>query len=623
MMEELKSKERSDIIGKLTLSDTLLVELSRLHLTPKVLNRIGKLISLGVNWKAFFYGAIHHRIPGLLYYHIFNNELSVPPHFLNALKVYLAPLRVQSTQLFNELSQLERAFREIRSPVVILKGPVLARKIYRSSSIRFFADIDLLTYTECIPQVEECLYKLGFSYVAIDHQAGTISALDPVEINRPRPISSHRRPMMKKEGTSFRSPVVELHYPKVKLGSMDDESLISESGTFQDLGPGLRILSPEDLVIHATCHFYRHFRLALVTAVANSMGAFITHNPGVLKFLADIYACVYRYHKNDGNWDRLVERSININAAEIFFYGMYYLDLIYGRGTVPGNVLDALVKDRSIQVPLLNTSPSVASVKHLLKPEFRTANAVIGPDQWLFKPRHVSNEIIGQVKKWRAQNGVWPSAKCSRATYELEKTGVSNQAAWQCAEELSINEEEIDPRQYFLTHVTGGVWCQENKLRASVKLLWNDESLFVRTSVSAAMIHYVFPENIGHGEIVTVYISNILDEFAPIKRISCSICENGGLGRPEPPEFSSGAWYDIDLHSVQPAVNTARKGFCLDLRIPWNILEIYPTYGFRFGFDVEIVHRSEAMTLETALAWSGGEFLSEVTPAVHGTVTLV
>jgi len=186
-----------------------------------------------------------------------------------------------------------------------------------------------------------------------------------------------------------------------------------------------------------------------------------------------------------------------------------------------------------------------------------------------------------------------------------------------------MNEDNIDPRQYFLTHITGGVWCQENNLRARTNLLWDDQSLFVRTVVSANLIHYVAPENIGYGEIVTIYISSILDEFAPIKRISCSLCENGGIGRPESPEFSSGAWCDIDLRSVQPAVNTSSNGYCLDIRIPWNILKIYPKAGFRFGFDVEIVHRSEAMTLETALAWSGGEFLSEVSPAVHGIITLV
>ena len=423
MVQELKLRESCEAAIELSLSDTLLVDLSRLHLTPKVSRRIRKRMSQGVDWDVFLEAARHHRLRGLLYHHISQNDFSVPTHIVNALDAYLARSKERSNLLNRGVAQLERAFRKIESPVVILKGPVLVHKVYGSSTKRFFYDIDLLTYTDCVSRVEECMNKLGYAHVRIDYMSGrrTVSALEPEEINKPRPISSHRRPMMKKEGTSFNHPIVELHYPKVKLGKMDDDSLIRESDTFDVLGPGLRVLSPEDIVIHTACHFYRHFRLALVTAVASSMGAFITHNSGVLKFLADLYACLVVYFENNGNWGRLLERSNYINATEIIFYGLYYLDLIYGRGTVPGEVFDVLVKNKPIHVPLLNTSPSVRSVKYLLKPEIRTANAVIGPEIWLFNPGRVCNDIVRNVKKWRWRNGAWPNATCRRVGNRTKK----------------------------------------------------------------------------------------------------------------------------------------------------------------------------------------------------------
>ena len=64
---------------------------------------------------------------------------------------------------YAELRGLLRAFAEAGIPLLPLKGPFLAQRIYGSESLRMSRDLDLLVRKQDIPGAEALMLSLGFS----------------------------------------------------------------------------------------------------------------------------------------------------------------------------------------------------------------------------------------------------------------------------------------------------------------------------------------------------------------------------------------------------------------------------------------------------------------------------
>ena len=169
----MKLKEKQgDRIVLLDLSpeDTLLVYLSRLVLTTEILETIkysifNGIIKNSINWDLFLKGAIRHRLSGLIYHHFLTHKLSLPLEIRSALLKDVTYSREKSACLFLEIKRISNALAGTNLPVLLLKGPALIHQVYSSPLIRPFNDIDLLTPSAYVPQVEKCLHELGYAYV--------------------------------------------------------------------------------------------------------------------------------------------------------------------------------------------------------------------------------------------------------------------------------------------------------------------------------------------------------------------------------------------------------------------------------------------------------------------------
>ena len=422
------------------------------------------------------------------------------------------------------------------------------------------------------------------------------------------------RPVLTKVNSSltYKGPSLDLHHTDLKLGNFGFNDIVKNSRNLHTVGPGLRVPSLDDLVIYSAYHFYHHFHLGRFT---------IPKNNGALKYLADIYACLHIY-LNSGDWSSLLGRAADINAKEILTYGLFYLNLVYGKGTVPDEVMENLLLQEGIEVPLRgSTSVPVDSIQELLKSEIRTLTTKIGPALWLFHPQRVPEKLFNELKAWKSRGMACSTVRCLRINNAIIDDKPSD-ANWKIAEELSIDEENVDPKQFFRTHVINGVWPSQGGVRAYLRLLWNNQYLFLRANVSADTIYYVGPESTERDETVRIYISNSTDEGALINRIGVSI---GQERRFVPALWPSQEepYRDVEIESLRITVCTTNNRYRLDVSIPWEALNIAPSSKLHLGFDVEISHRAPSMEVRTTLAWAGGRFLRGIYPDLQGTLILV
>ena len=605
----------------LTNEDNLLIHLSRTYLSANALREVERIVSSGIDWKQFSDKVTKHKLAGLIDYHSKKHHLPIPYELSCTLSKQHKDRFDKTKSLLNEIRQISSAIRRIGLPMVILKGPSIGHRAYPNNSIRTFLDIDMLVDMDNVRAIEECLYKLGYVHIALDLHKNEIMYLSPEEVNVFRPGLLHR-PMLAKTLQSGFQSTVEIHPTSWKIGSVDFDALFESSVEFPSLGRGVRVLRMDDLVIHSAYHFYRHFRLAMLHDVSTSFGCFLPRNPGVLKYLSDIYACLRSYFSCNGNWLDLIHRSHAIGAKDIFLYGLFYANLVYGKSTVPERIINEL-NASPILVPLIDTSVEVTTPEELLTPEIRTLSAKFGPEFWLFQSDNVWKRVIQEAKQWRTRNGAWSTATAKKIDQAQLKDGMPENCVWRQTKEMLLDPSVPNARQFFISHVSGGVWSKRSSLNARAKMLWDHRNLYVKINTRAKSVKYVTEGLKEYGEGVVLYFSNINGQCSRLLRVRYAICEGDLIHPLRLPLFTSGACEDIDPSRLSVRCLTSKGGYCIELCIPWDCIDIFVDTERSFGFDLEVIHRSQNMVLETVLAWSGGYMLSEVDPSVHGILTLI
>ena len=611
-----KLKEKGEHCpGDISLEDQILVHLSRVALVPEVLTWVHDRMLDEVNWDAFLFKARQHRISGLIYHHFVTHRLPLPSKITSQLYWDTVGWRGQARAFFQELALISGVLANLDIPVVLLNEPVLVHLVDRSPSVRMFGSIDLVTPSKCVSEVEAGLHRLGYAPF-VEESNGQFRELTVEEVPNSQSRTLHRVGWMRTNTGCF----VDVRPSDLRVGCADYCQIIKDSRFDPAFGRGLRIPSQEDIVLHQACEFYRHYRCN--HHVGDLVGTL--HQIGILKYLSDIYACL-RIYLSDSPWSKLITRAKDLHFRQVLCYAFYYLDLVYGKGTVPEDVLDELHDGVLVEVPMaVNDSVSVGSIEDLLKSEIRTSEIVIDPVSWRFQCRETYEQVIEVIRTWKANGNLYPAVDCLQVNASSD---VSADCAWNHADRLLMDETQVDPRQFFLTHVTSGERPREGIVQAQVCLLWDCQNFYVRARVSADEIHYVPPDYIPeYGEQVVLYVSDVADDRMPAKRIGVAIGQEGCVG---PAKFYQEWSYgeapvrDIALEDFQISVEVSKAHYQLDMTIPWKALEIAPHTGLQLGFDVEVFHQRASMNVETVLAWAGGQGLSMLNPVVHGTVTLI
>jgi hypothetical protein len=120
-----------------------------------------------VNWKLFLDLAIHHRLYPLLFTKIkmlgntMNNNL-IPSFVIQTLGELFKRNTFNMLHLSGEMEKVSKLFNENQIPMLVLKGPVLAKDLYGDISLRTCGDLDILVSINDLEKVDVLLQKQGY-----------------------------------------------------------------------------------------------------------------------------------------------------------------------------------------------------------------------------------------------------------------------------------------------------------------------------------------------------------------------------------------------------------------------------------------------------------------------------
>ena len=196
-------------------------------------------------------------------------------------RIYLGSLARGARQAAG-LSEILDRFNRSGLPVIVLKGPHLAEKVYGDWALRPMGDFDLMVRKEDLDRAVELLKGSGYE------PSRGINIGSQVKINADLPVLSKR-------GGSD----IELHWTLERPSSpfmIDVEGLWERAVMATVAGTGTLVLSDEDLLLHLCVHAAYHHRFSF----------------GLLP-LRDVSVVMERL--GDGiDWRRFVERARRWNA---------------------------------------------------------------------------------------------------------------------------------------------------------------------------------------------------------------------------------------------------------------------------------------------------------------------
>ena len=183
------------------------------------------------------------------------------------------------TQALWEAEMARRALADTDIPVILLKGTAYAAAGLPPALGRSIGDLDILVPRTALPRVEEALLGAGWEWVKEneydDHYYRTWMHELPPLIHRER------------------DRMIDVHHtilPLTARRTPDAQAMIDDSVS---LGDSVRVLAPEDMVLHAVAHLFADGDLA-----------------GGLRNLWDIDRLLRQFGgANAGYWERLAVRA--------------------------------------------------------------------------------------------------------------------------------------------------------------------------------------------------------------------------------------------------------------------------------------------------------------------------
>ncbi len=231
--------------------DRFLLLCARTVLEPAQEQAIRQLAGQALDWHKVASRAIRHGLPTLVYHHLrqLGLEGEVPGDAwrvleeANRLGVVLTMLQ----QL--ESGRLLDALRAAGSEAMPLKGLFLRERIFPDPALRLCSDLDFLVQPGAVKQVEEILRDLGYL------PDETYSPREWYQPERVHHLIPYYLPGRKVQ--------VEVHWdlmPPEDGFPIDVEGLWQRARAGQVVGRPVKVLAPEDLLLHLSLHVAAHHR---------------------------------------------------------------------------------------------------------------------------------------------------------------------------------------------------------------------------------------------------------------------------------------------------------------------------------------------------------------------------
>ncbi|MDD2754215.1 MAG: nucleotidyltransferase family protein [Methanothrix sp.] len=281
--------------------DKLLLYCARVNVSDDVAPKIKEILSADIDWDEVIDRSLIQGISPMLYWNLskINGGKSVPAEILaNLRNMYYGNL-TRNVLLYNELSNILKAFKELGIDVVVLKGAFLAEAIYKNVGLRLMRDIDLLIKEEDIQRAKMELANLMY-----------YSPIFPSKLHEDWYTKwSEELQFISKN----KNVLVDIHWdiqPVIGYPKIDINHLWENVKPTNIAGIDTLMLSPEYILLHLCLHLDKHL--------------FSPSGPPAkpLRNFCDI-AEVIRHYKESINWGYLLRISKNYGIEKQIYKGLF------------------------------------------------------------------------------------------------------------------------------------------------------------------------------------------------------------------------------------------------------------------------------------------------------------
>ncbi len=319
-------KSKDNIVSIFRPEERALIFFARQDISNHDIQELKALFDQDLDYEYFIYIAKSHGIAPIIGHHLQSNEnvktvlKFADKEFKKQMIISNLFAQLHNKRMYKELERIKVLFDEHDLEFVILKGPGLAKSIYRSPGIRTFGDLDLLISPTDVYNAHSVLLEDG--YTAYGFQGQPVSEEEVVaRMNS----SFHLYPYGKEHF------VVELH-------QYGDEYEIDFGYVYQDAkevklcDEPMLIPNEIDYFIHACAHFVQHRKQATIPIL---QGLIDGNNMKQLMDIREIYLSLKGREKsiskriNDFDCHEVVDEAIGITEK---FYGKFsqlYSDIIH------------------------------------------------------------------------------------------------------------------------------------------------------------------------------------------------------------------------------------------------------------------------------------------------------
>jgi hypothetical protein len=178
-----------------------------------------------------------------------------------------------------EVEMMRRALAPLRVPVVLLKGSAFLAAGFKAGQGRLVGDLDILVSRDRLDEVEGAVLAAGWEWLKSDEY----------DDHYYRAWMHELPPLIHRD----RDAMIDIHHTILPLTARprpDAAALIADS---VEIAPGLRMLCPEDMIIHAAAHLLADGDLS-----------------GGLRNLWDIHCLIGEFAESPGFSDRLKARGL-------------------------------------------------------------------------------------------------------------------------------------------------------------------------------------------------------------------------------------------------------------------------------------------------------------------------
>jgi len=227
----------------------LLIECSRVELTPENATRIKKIVTRGqIDWERVQNISLQHCVTQLLYRSLKTScESAVPAETMKRLRAAYEYGAQRNLALAADLKKILRAMSAREISCVPFKGPTLACDIYTNLALRLFGDLDILVRPRDIAKAVRVLNEFGY-----EHEYQLRPAEEAAYIRFEHAFHFVHR-------TNGR--VVELHWRLSHRDlsfEIDGRGLWSRLKTETFLGMTIQSLDDSDLLLYLCMHGTKH-----------------------------------------------------------------------------------------------------------------------------------------------------------------------------------------------------------------------------------------------------------------------------------------------------------------------------------------------------------------------------